>query len=210
MNAPVEIVPVARMIVDNLSHADLERPAQAFVSSLSALTATDREMSVIEISGQLSQAIGDLAHKMSDAGISNVSLLTSYHDFLIRSLSVQQCTDSSINRHAVATRFNALIAQASRNDESAVSMLVDEQLRSRSTASPSAEAQMPLAKAIAPQLLRLMDVSAANTLQQYRLGKPGVLQPDNSDVQEIINFMLSIHPMNPLAHFVILRVGILF
>ncbi len=197
MNAPVEIVPVARLIADNLAPADLEGPAQAFISSLSALTATDREMSVIENAGQLSQAIGDLAHKLSDSGISNVSLLKTYHDFLIRSLSVQQCGDSSINRQAVATSFNALIAQVSRNDDSVVSKLVDEQLRAHSTASPSPEPQMPIAKAVAPQLLRLMDVSAANTLQQYRLGKPGVLQPEKSDMQEIINFMLSIHSVSP-------------
>lgn len=205
MNAPVEIIPLAKLLTDaRLSAADLELATTTFTTSLGSMSATDREMAVIEDSGQLTQEVDALASELRASGLSEAALIQAYRGFLIRGLSKSQCTDYSIDRHEVAQRFNALIAQHLGGYSSAVAPLTFKQLQPGMQSDAPAEPKIPVPTPIMPQIRRIVDLYHANLLQEYREGEPGTLQPENADMQAVLDYLMSSDSQgssDPLCHF---------
>jgi len=198
MNAPVEIVPMANLLSDKqLPVKDLGPALAGFAGSLSSLTATDREMAVIEDSGQLTQAIESLAEVFKASGASESVLLQAYKDFLIRSLSAEQCSDYSIDRKQVVKRFNGLAAQRLGVGSTTFSLLTEDQLRPLKRTDPVPEPLLPVAYTVMPQIKRMLDIKKANLIHEHSSGEPGTEQPDDADMQAVLDYVVSSDSYSP-------------
>ncbi len=197
MNAPVEIVPMAKLLVDSrLSARDLQAIVAAFAVAFGSMTATDREMSVMEDSGQLTEAVDSVAGAMKTAGLSDAALIQTYRDFLIRGLDKEQCSDYSVDRKQIAKRFNELVARRFGVDSSVVALLAGEQLAAQKRQEVQPEPKVNIPAEVWPYLRRLVDTYNANMVQKYRSGKPGTIQPETADVEAVMDYVFASETQN--------------
>ncbi len=94
MRIPAQIAPLADLISGvPLTSDQLGQIEGAFVSSLSRITASDREMTAAEQGGNLTEAIKLLSVKFVQSGVHPGRLLSAYRSFLFRSLTPERCAD---------------------------------------------------------------------------------------------------------------------
>jgi hypothetical protein len=117
ITSPVELGPAAEMLANStLSGPEFNQLFNDYVAALKRVSATDREIQALETKGRLTFAIELLANK-SRAQESAAVLLREYRAFLIRSLKGRPCSDRSLDREAVANRFQGLVDKFGVRDQ---------------------------------------------------------------------------------------------
>jgi len=204
MTFPSQLSGFAKMIGEvSLSHNDLEQVSTAYVSSLRTITASDREMTAAEEREQLTDAIESLSAQLSKSGISVEPLLAAYRGFLLRSLTKEACVDHSLDRAEVARRFNGLV-HSKAPAPSGVPLLSDRDLLPRETGDAARYDMISLNKQLLPQLQRIGVAHNARLAEEYRLGQAGTIEPEYSDVEDVLKFTVSLEPKDascPLCDF---------
>jgi hypothetical protein len=194
MRVPAQIAPLANLITQmSLSPVQLGQVESAFVSSLSAITASDREMTAAEEEGNLTNAIKSLSARLTKSGISSEPLLAAYRGFLLRGLTQERCADHSLDRNEMGRRFNALLP--SKTPESSdMSPLSEAQLNPKSTGDAAPFEFIPFNEQLLPQLRRIGTAYKARFAEEYRLGQPGTIKPEPSDVEDVVKYAISHEP----------------
>ena len=183
-------------LLDLVSKTTLSAPDLALVSNkigeaFDQLRATDREIAVIEEQWHLLDKVALLASQMKDQNVSYDSFLTAYRGFLIRSLHGSSCDDHAIDRNHIKQSFNSLAFRMNPGNNRGLELLHGEELSPTSHMPGLPVPPVPSLKAIIPQLRRIMDVKQANTQREYRLGQPGSIQPEISDMEALVDFISS-------------------
>lgn len=109
MNAPEQIGPLANLLSAlRLMGPQLHDLTDRFTSSLSAITASDREMVSLTADGQITEAVRNLSDKLIRSGNSASPMLSEYRSFLVRSLTHEACADRTSDRLSIVAEFNSL------------------------------------------------------------------------------------------------------
>lgn len=191
---PAEIAPVARLIVRLPLRADqLGQIEGSFDSALNKITASDREMTAVEQDGDLTHAINQLSAKFAQAGVFQGRLLAAYRNFLVRSLTPESCSDSSLDRAAEARTFNALIPESLANSPD-LAPLSAAQLEPQSTGASAPRQTVPYNALMMAKLYRIAAAQAKGSTDLYRNGQPTTVGPDASDVDDVIQYAISLQP----------------
>ena len=194
MRIPAQIAPLASIIPDaSLSPEQLRQVEIAFVASLTAITASDRELTAAEETGHLTHAIELFSAKLAKSGISSEPLLAEYRGFLLRSLTRERCADYSLDRVKMARRFNGLIPNT-KPESPEMSPLSDTDLTPKSTGESASDEMVPWNKQLIPQIRRILLAHSARVAEEYRLGQPGTIEPEPSDVEDIVKDATSLEP----------------
>jgi hypothetical protein len=193
MASPVQLAPMARLLTTaSLNAGDFESATAGFVAAVSKMKATDREMTAIESDGQLSDAIAALGRKMTDAGLAEAGLLAAYRSFLVRSLSSGYCEDHTLDRQQLAKRFRSTFLQEKRAGNEGVKALSAEELKGEHPEGSAVDEQViPVNTNLSPQLNRIADVYAANQSLWRRTGNVGATEPESSDVEDVLRFIVA-------------------
>jgi hypothetical protein len=195
IKSPAQIAPLAVLISESsVPNDEMSLIEGAFVSALSRITASDREMTAAEQNGALTKAVKQLAAKIAQSGIYPARLLSSYRGFLVRSLTSESCADRSLDRVEVAQSFNALLSDLPRTSPELASLsAVQLEAHSKGAAAPidaSGIGEQMMAK-----LYRIAAAQAARSTEEYRSSQPGTTTPESSDVQDLIQYALSLEPL---------------
>jgi hypothetical protein len=196
MRVPVQITPLASLITQvSLSPEQLGQVESAFVSSLSTITASDREMSAAEEGGNLTHAIESLSAKLTQSSISSGPLLAAYRGFLLRSLTQERCADHSLDRAEMAQRFNTLLPSTTP-ESSDMSPLSGTQLNPNSTGDVASYEIIPFNEQLMPQMQRIVAAHRARLAEESRSGQPGTIEPEPSDVdvEDVVKYVISLEP----------------
>jgi len=196
MRVPTQVAPLATLIAQvSLSPEQLGQVETAFVSSLSTLTASDREMTAAEEGGHLTDAIKSLSAKLAQSSISSEPLLAAYRGFLLRGFTPERCADHSLDRAEMAQRFNALLPSTTP-ESSDMSPLSDTQLNPKSTGDTASYEIVPFNDQLMPQMQRIFAAHEARFAEESRLGQPGTIQPEPSDVdvEDVVKYAISLEP----------------
>jgi len=192
IKAPSELPPMLDLVTGiKLSPADLQLVIANVSEVFDRLTATDREMAAIQEQWHLFDKVALLSSLLKAASISSTSLLNSYRAFLSRSLRGRSCDDHIIDRHHIKEAFNELAARLNSDGNNQIEQLRDQDLMPQFHASAVPVPSVPSLKPIMPEVRRIMSVKQANIQQEYRLGSPGTLQPETSDMEAILDFISS-------------------
>jgi hypothetical protein len=194
MRIPAQIAPLATLITQaSVSAEQLSQIQTAFVSSLGTITASDREMTAAETAGHLTHTIELLSEKMAQSNVSSEPLLVTYRGFLLRGLTRERCADYSLDRGEMAKTFNALLP--STIPESAdISPLSEAQLYPKSIGDTASDEIVPFNEQLAPQMKRISIAHQARFGEEYRLGQPGTVEPEPSDVEDVVKYALALGP----------------
>jgi len=194
MRVPAQIAPLANLITQaSLSSEQLGEIEMAFVSSLSTITASDREMTAAEEGGNLTHVIDLLSARLIQSTISPEPLLAAYRSFLLRSLSQERCADHSLDRAEMAQRFNALLPSKTL-ESSAIGPLSRTQLNPKSTGDAASYDLIPLNEQLTAKMQRIMAAHQARFAEEYRLGQPGTIEPEPADVEDVVRYAVSLEP----------------
>jgi len=131
VKSPLQLAPAIRMLTAlQLDRESLRELAFQIESVLKNVTFTDRELEAIEQRTLLTSSIEALMLKMTEQHLDAVALLQSFRDLLVRSTGTGACSDKTINRKDLATRFNRLI----EDSKSRIAPLQEAELRAGSSA----------------------------------------------------------------------------
>lgn len=190
MRIPAQIAPIANLIAQmRISPVQLEQVETAFVSSLDVITASDREMTAAEEGGGVTNAIKLLSAKLTKSNISSEPLLMAFRRFLLRSLTSERCADHSLDRAEMAQRFNALLP--SRMSEG---LLSASELNPKSIGQKASYEVIPFSDELLPQFQRIRAAHEARFAEEYRLGQPGTIEPEPSDVDDVVKYAVQLEP----------------
>ncbi len=188
---PSQIAPFATLLAQvSLSREQLAQVESAFESSLSRITASDREMTAVEEAGGLTHAIELLFAKLTQSDVSSARLLVAYRGFLLRGLTRERCADYSLDRERMARRFETLVRKTP--ESSRVNLLSGKELTPESIGDAASYAIIPLDKQLITKMQRIMAARRARSAEEYRLGRPGTIEPDPSDVDEVLKYAVSL------------------
>lgn len=195
MRVPAQISPLANLITHaSLSSEQLGQVEMAFVSSLSTITASDREMSAAEKwDHSLTNTIESLSAKLTQSGISSEPLIVVYRGFLVRSLTPERCADNSLDRAEMAKSFSTLLPSKAP-ETSDMSPLSGTQLNPKSTGDTASDEIVPFNEQLAPQLTRIASAHQARIAEGYRLGQPPTVEPEDSDIEDVVKYISSLEP----------------
>jgi hypothetical protein len=195
MRVPAQIAPLANLIAHaSRSPEQLGQVEMAFVSSLGTITASDREISAAEKwDHTLTSAIGSLSTRLAQSGISSEPLIAAYRGFLVRSLTPERCADNSLDRAEIAKAFNTLLLNKTP-ESSNMSPLSDNQLSPKSTGDTASDEIVPFNEQLAPQLARISAAHEVRVAEQYRLGQSPTVEPEDSDVEDVVRYVTSQEP----------------
>jgi hypothetical protein len=191
---PGEIAPLAGLVsTASVPDDEMGQIEGAFVSALSRITASDREMTAAEDGGNLTQAIKLLSAKFAQSDVYPGRLLSSYRGFLVRSLTPERCADRSLDRGEVARRFNALLSDLPRTSlELAPLSAAQLEAHSEGAAAPIDMARSD--EQIMTKLYRIAAAQARRFTEEYLSGQPGTIVPESSDVEDVIEYALALEP----------------
>jgi hypothetical protein len=194
LRVPAQIAPLANLMIQvPLSPEQLGQVEMAFVSSLSTITASDREMTAAEEGEDLSHVIGSLSAKLTQSGISSQPLLAAYRGFLLRGLTPERCADHSLDRTEMAQHFDALLPDKPP-DSSDMSPLSRSQLNPESTGDAASYQIVPFNEQMMAKMQRIMAAHQARVTGEYRSGQPGTIEPEPSDVEDVVKYAISLEP----------------
>jgi hypothetical protein len=185
--APAQIGPLANLITQvSLSPDQLQDVESIFVSSLSSITASDREMIAAEHDSGLTQAVGALSDKLTQSGISSSPLLMAYRAFLVRGLTQESCSDNSPDRGVIAMHFNTLLQRKAEQ-----SFLSKAQLTPPLFGVAASDPLVLSNEPILAKIQRIRQTQSARLAEEYRSGKAGTLEPEPSDMVDVVNYAVS-------------------
>ena len=189
---PAQIGPLGNLITRiSLSTAQLDQVGNAFVSSLSGITASDREMTAAEEGNGLTSVIGSLSLKLTHAGISSIPLLTAYRDFLVRNLAREACADYSLNRAEVAARFNTLLPDRTQPD---VTPLSEDELKPQKTGDAAPFQLISFDPQVMKKVQRIRAVHEASVVEEWQMHRTAPTEPETSDVEDVVKYAVSAVP----------------
>lgn len=193
MNAPVELVPMGALLLQTrTSDAIFSSNVQAYANSMSRMTATDREMAVIEDSGQLTSTISALAARSKSIGVPPRSLIEAYVNFLERALHAERCSDYSIDRAKIVRRVNEMIQAELQMPDGTVSFsLKNTDVEATSTKAVADEPTIPVPMFLSPQIQRITNVHTANVLAEVSAPVPEPVQPEAADVDTVMDWVVA-------------------
>lgn len=190
---PAQIAPLARMIADiHLPSAQLNSIADAFVVSLNGIAASDREMTAAEEGSDLTAAVGSLNTRLANSGIPTLRLVTAYREFLVRGLTAEACADHTLDRAEMASRFNALVPEGPK--ESNVLFLSGHTLTPEKTGATAPFELVPFDRQIMSKVHRIQTAHGARVVEEYRTGNAGTIEPDPSDVEDVVRYATTPEP----------------
>lgn len=194
IRSPAEIAPLAGLISRaSVPDDQLGQIEGAFVSALSRITASDREMTAVEQGGNLTQAIKLLSAKFAQSGIYSGQLLSSYRSFLVRGLTSESCADRSLDRGEIARSFNALLPNLPPTSPD-LAPLSAAQLEPHSEGASAPNQTSRNSEQMMTKLYRIAAAQAGRSTEEYRTGQPGTIVPESSDVEDVIEYALSLEP----------------
>jgi hypothetical protein len=193
MNAPVELVPMGALILHTkTSDAIFATNVQTYANSMSRMTATDREMSVIEDNGQLTSTIGALAARLKSIGVSPRSLIEAYVNFLERSLHAERCSDYSFDRAKTVLSVNGMIQSELQMPDGTVPFsLKNSDVEATSTKTVADEPTIPIPMFLSPQIQRITQVHTANVLAGVNAPMAEPVQPEAADVDTVMDWVIA-------------------
>jgi hypothetical protein len=163
------------------------------VSSLSTITASDREMTAAEEGGSLTRKIGSLSLKLTESGISSQPLLAAYRAFLLRGLTSERCADHSLDRAQMAQRFNALLPEKAPESPD-TSPFSGAQLNPEATGDAASFQIVPFNDQMMAKMQRIMAAHQARVTGEYRSSQPSTIEPESSDVEDVVKYAISLEP----------------
>lgn len=194
LRVPAQIAPLANLMIQvSLSPEHMGQVEMALVSSLSTITASDREITAAEEGGNLTHVIELLAAKLTQSSVSSDPLLAAYRGFLLRSLTRERCSDHSLDRAQMARKFNALIATTGPQS-SDLRPLSEAQLYPQSTGDAASDQVIPFNQQALAEVRRIVAAHQARVAEQYRLGVPSTIEPETSDVEDVLKYVTSGEP----------------
>jgi hypothetical protein len=196
LRVPAQIASLANLVVHvPLSAARMEQIEIPFVSSLSALTASDREITAAEEADNLNHVIELLAAKLSESSVASEPLLAAYRGFLVRSLTRERCSDHSLDRKDMARRLNALLATTGAHSPG--TPLSEAQLYPKSRGDAASDQAIPFNQQVMTEVHRILGAHQARLAEEYRSGKPSAIEPETSDVEDVFKYIASGEPSDP-------------
>jgi hypothetical protein len=178
------------------------RPSQkiplfdAIIIRIGAINGSDREMFGADNPANLSvltPAIAGLVESEKSDDISPVPLLRAYRAFLVRNLHATACADSTLDRVAEATSFNALDSSLIGEDPKPVRALSSQELTPTSLAGVANDETIGLDGGIREPLRRIHQIFKANQKAFYQSDSgEEVAQPNPSDVQDALKHALDL------------------
>ncbi len=194
IKSPAEIAALAVLISRASVPADqMGQIEGTFVSALSRITASDREMTAAEQGGNLTQAIKLLSAKFAQLGIYPGRLLSSYRSFLVRGLTPESCADRSLDRGEIARSFNALLSNLPGTIPD-LAPLSAAQLEPHSEGASAPSQISRNDEQMMTKLYRIAAAQAGRSTEEYHSGQPGTIVPKSSDVEDVIQYALSLEP----------------
>lgn len=194
MKIPAEIAPTAELIAGASLTADqLGQIEGIFDAALNQITASDREMAAAEEDGNLTHAIDRLSSKFAQSGVYSGRLLAAYRSFLVRSLTTEGCSDYSLDRAAIARGFNALVPSSLAASPD-LALLSAAQLEPQSKGVSAARQTVPNNEPVMTKLYRIAAAQAKASTEVYRNGQPSAIVPESSDVDDVIQYVVSLQP----------------
>jgi hypothetical protein len=208
MRVPAEIAPLAKLVTEASLPADqLSQVEGAFVSALSAITASDREMAAAEEGGNLTEAINQLSVRLAQSGVDPGRLLAAYRGFLVRNLTPESCADQSLDRAEVARNFNALLPNPPASSPD-LAPLTAAELASESRGVSAPDQALPYNDRVMAKLERIAKERSVRFDEEKHTGQPSTMLPASSDEDEddVIKYALAIEPAGaecPFCDFVV-------
>lgn len=191
MRIPAEMAPLAELFSSMpLTPEQLGEIEGVYDSALNRITASDRELTAAEESGNLTQAINHLATKLAQAGIYPGRLLAAYRSFLLRSLTSESCSDRSLDRAAMAQNFNALVPSSLASSPD-LAPLVAKELEAHSKGTSAVKQGGVVDPQIMTKLYCIAAAEAAGSTQAYRNGQPSTIVPESADVDDVIGYAVA-------------------
>jgi hypothetical protein len=189
MRIPAQIGPLGTLINRiSLSTVQLNQIGNAFISSLSGITASDREMTAAEEGNGLTSVIGSLSLKLTHAGISSIPLLTAYRDFLVRNLTQEACGDYSLNRAEIAARFNTLLPEKTQPD---LTPLSEAELKPQKTGDAAPFQLISFDPQVMKKVQRIRRVHDASVVEESRMHGTTSTEPDAADIEDVVKYAVS-------------------
>jgi hypothetical protein len=165
---------------------------EAIVSRIGAINGSDREMFGAEnpenVDRLLTPAIAGLVKSEKSDDISPVPLLRVYRAFLVRNLHATACADSTTDRIAEATGFNALDPELIGDDPKPVRTLLPQELTPTNLAGVAKNEIIETDGGVSEQLRRIGQIWMANQKATYQSNSTEYLQPNPSDVQDVLKY----------------------
>ncbi len=165
---------------------------EAIVSRIGAMDGSDREMFGAEDSENvdrlLTPAIAGLVESEKSENISPVPLLRAFRAFLVRNLHTTACADSTSDRIAEATNFNALDPALIGEDPKPVKSLLPQELTPISVGGVAKNEIIESDGGVSKQMHRIGQIWMANQKTMYQSNLTEYLQPDPSDVQDVLKY----------------------
>lgn len=185
--------------LQNYSSLDLQSTSGDVVrrkleATLASVNPSDREMSAVEgPDGEMTDLIKNLLKTPEYAGVKAAPLLAAYRTFLIAGLHGKACTDTSLDRHEVASQFNSLAPDLIGDDSKAVQSLTTKDLSPDGYAVTPSFDRIGDYKSRVDQLNRLFKVMIANqTAHNAFSPTERYIQPEPSDVNAVLRFANSL------------------
>lgn len=169
-----------------LGDGDLRIAAGYLASNMQSADASDREEAAL--SGSLLAGMPQLVSRMRAAQIPTAQLLTALRASLTTNLSRSYCSDASTRRNNVALKFNALLAPASPDLPKEIDVA---ELRAVTPAGSAADATLQNTSSLWPEFRRIVYANEARQAANNDPGTAGTIEPDSSDVEELLEFALS-------------------
>jgi hypothetical protein len=189
LKSPSQLAPMANLLAGaHLSATQMRQVEMSFVSSLNALTGSDRELVAAEEHDRLTHAVEVLASRFRESSVDPDPLTVAYRDFLIRSLTRERCSDYSLDRKDVARQYNRLIATIASQERDSL-LLSEVDLHAKSNGGAALDRQIPFDRSLLPPLTRIRLAHSARLAEEYRSGNEGTIEPEISDVEDVLKYI---------------------
>jgi hypothetical protein len=193
IKTPPELQAFAKNVVT--VHLDSNQKAplfEAIVSRIGAVNGSDREMFGAEnpenVDHLLTSAIAGLVDSEKSDDIPPAPLLRAYRAFLVRNLHSTACADSTTDRIAEAKGFNALDPEVIGDDPKPVRTLLQEELTPTNLAGVAKDEIIQTDGRVSKQTHQIGQIWMANQKAMYQLNSTEYLQPNPSDVQDVLKY----------------------
>jgi hypothetical protein len=193
ITAPSQLQAFAKSVVTLDLSSNQKIPLfEAIVNRTGAINGSDREMFGAEnpenVDRLLTPSIAGLVESEKSDDISPVPLLRAYRAFLVRNLHTTACADSTSDRIAEATSFNALDPELIGEDPKPVRTLLPQELTPTSLAGVAKNEIIENDGRVSKQMRRIGQIWMANQKAMYQSNSTEYLQPNPSDVQDVLKY----------------------
>ncbi len=166
---------------------DLRISTGYLAANIQQAVASDREE--IALSGPLLAGISELVHRMRDAQTPYAQLLKALRYGLTANLSRSYCPDVTAPRAVIASSFNSLLTPASPGFPERID---PSELTTLTAAEPVVDPLLAIDDAtVGSAIRRIVFANQARQAENYNSSNPSMIEPESSDVDELLQFALS-------------------